>query len=94
MRHESDGSVEPPIVRLRPPGAARYVGLSVSTLAKLRCQPGEGPAFRRLGRAVTYEIADLDAWCATKEKKTSTIDSAPAAQEKLRRMLRERTQHE
>lgn len=47
---------------LRTPEAARYVGLSASTLEKLRLV-GQGPAWVRLGlRAVGYEIADLDRW--------------------------------
>lgn len=47
---------------LRTPGAAAYVGLSPSTLEKKRLS-GDGPAFLRLGgRAVGYDVRDLDAW--------------------------------
>ena len=47
---------------LRTPGAAGYVGLSPSTLEKKRLSGG-GPAFIRLGgRAVGYDVRDLDAW--------------------------------
>ncbi len=42
--------------------AAEYVGLSASTLNKMRCL-GEGPKFLKLTRAaVRYDPADLDAW--------------------------------
>ncbi len=47
---------------LRTPEAAEYVGLSPSTLEKNRVA-GQGPRFIRLGgRAVGYDINDLDAW--------------------------------
>ena len=47
---------------LRTAGAAGYVGLSPSTLEKKRLSGG-GPAFIRLGgRAVGYDVRDLDAW--------------------------------
>ena len=41
--------------------AAFYVGLTCSTLERMRRQ-GCGPRFRRHGRFVRYPIADLDAW--------------------------------
>lgn len=47
---------------LRTPAAGEYIGLSPSTLEKLRCL-GEGPNFIRLGaRIVGYEVAELDRW--------------------------------
>ena len=47
---------------LRTPGAAEYVALSPSWLEKLRLAGG-GPRFLRLGgRAVGYDIRDLDEW--------------------------------
>ncbi|MCP4005462.1 MAG: AlpA family phage regulatory protein [bacterium] len=47
---------------LRTPAAADYVGLSPSTLERMRLS-GDGPTFIRLGgRAVGYDINDLDAW--------------------------------
>jgi hypothetical protein len=36
-----------PPVGTQPPGAARYTGVSVSYLAKLRCT-GQGPKFAKL----------------------------------------------
>ena len=41
--------------------AAKYLGLSISTLNKLRCTGG-GPAFLKLGRAVRYTPDDLQDW--------------------------------
>jgi excisionase family DNA binding protein len=46
---------------LNPREAAVYLRSSPSTLAKRRLQ-GNGPCFVRLGRAVRYRRADLDAW--------------------------------
>jgi len=58
---------------LRPPEAARYLGLSESTLAKQRLR-GDGPRYVKLGsRAVGYSINELDAYleactrCSTSE---------------------------
>lgn len=50
---------------LRPREAAEYLGLSESTLAKLRMREnrGKGPVFcRPLGRYVVYRKRDLEAW--------------------------------
>ena len=58
---------------LRTPPAAAYVGLSASTLEKLRLTGG-GPRFVRLGgRAVGYDIRDLDAWLDG-QRETSSVD--------------------
>ena len=46
----------------RTPEAAEYVGLASATLEKLRLSKA-GPRFIRLGgRAIGYDLADLDAW--------------------------------
>lgn len=47
--------------------AAVYVGMSVSFLQKARCNGPTGnrtpgPAFKKIGKRVIYDIADLDAW--------------------------------
>ena len=39
--------------------AAEYLGLSPTTLEKLRCA-GTGPKFAKLGRAVRYRSSDLE----------------------------------
>jgi predicted DNA-binding transcriptional regulator AlpA len=58
--------------RLRTPEAARYVGLSVSTLSKMRLH-GDGPIFLKLNRAVAYDSRDLDEWLASR-RRASTSD--------------------
>lgn len=55
--------------------AARRVGLSKSTLDKMRVFGG-GPRFAKLGsRRVAYDIADLDAWVAERLR-NSTSEAA------------------
>ena len=55
----------------RTPAAAEYVGLSASTLEKMRLA-GEGPTFIRLsGRAVGYDIRDLDEWLDEQRRSTN-----------------------
>lgn len=45
--------------------AARYVRLGASTLNRFR-SAGCGPNFAKLGGAVRYRRADLDAWMASR----------------------------
>ena len=55
--------------------AARYVGLSESTLAKLRLN-GNGPTYYKLGRRVVYRPADLDQWLQSRTARdTSDADA-------------------
>ena len=53
--------------------AARLLGLSPSTLAKLRLT-GNGPIFCKLGRRVVYRMEDLAAWLV-EHRRTSTSES-------------------
>ena len=54
---------------LRTAEAAVYVGLSASSLEKKRLK-GDGPQFMRLGgRAVGYDIRDLDEWLDDQRKR-------------------------
>jgi len=46
---------------MSPQEAARYLGLAVSTLAKMRCWGG-GPEFLKFGRKVKYERKPPDDW--------------------------------
>lgn len=55
-------------------GAAAYLGLSESTLEKARVY-GNGPRYVKLGRAVRYRAADLEAWLASRTV-TSTSEAA------------------
>jgi excisionase family DNA binding protein len=52
--------------------AAQYVGLSPSTMAKLRMQGGNVPHIK-LGRRCLYRREDLDAWLKANSR-TSTSD--------------------
>jgi predicted DNA-binding transcriptional regulator AlpA len=55
--------------------AARLVGLSESTLAKLRLN-GNGPVYCRLGRRVVYRQADLEQWLQSRTARdTSDADA-------------------
>ena len=61
---------------MRTPEAAKHVGLSTSTLEKLRLR-GDGPVYRKAGRKiVVYRLEDLDAWLNSQCRR-STSD-APA----------------
>ena len=55
--------------------AARLVGLSASTLAKLRLN-GNGPVYCKLGRRVLYRPADLEQWLQSRTARdTSDADA-------------------
>ena len=55
--------------------AARIVGLSESTLAKLRLN-GNGPVYCKLGRRVVYRPVDLDHWLQSRTaRETSDADA-------------------
>ena len=55
--------------------AARIVGLSESTLAKLRLN-GNGPVYCKLGRRVVYRPVDLDQWLQSRTARdTSDADA-------------------
>ena len=55
--------------------AARVVGLSTSTLAKLRLN-GNGPTYCKLGRRVLYRPADLEQWLQSRTARdTSDADA-------------------
>jgi predicted DNA-binding transcriptional regulator AlpA len=53
--------------------AADYVGLSESTLNKLR-MTGAGPRFLKLGRRILYDTSALDDWMGARER-VSTSDN-------------------
>jgi predicted DNA-binding transcriptional regulator AlpA len=62
---------------LRPPGAASYLGLSASTLAKMRLR-GDGPPYSKAGpRIVVYDVQDLNAWLDARKRK-STSEAPPS----------------
>lgn len=51
--------------------AAKLVGLSESTLAKLRLY-GNGPIYCKLGRRVVYRPADLELWLQSRAVQDTT----------------------
>lgn len=57
-------------------GLAKYIGLSVPTLERMR-GTGQGPPFLKLGNGrtsrVMYDRRDVDTWLASK-RRTSTDD--------------------
>jgi predicted DNA-binding transcriptional regulator AlpA len=56
--------------------AAVRLGLSTSTLAKLRLT-GNGPAYSKLGRRVVYRVVDIDGWVlAHRHNSTSEYGTA------------------
>lgn len=62
---------------LRPPDAARYMGMSSSTLAKMRLT-GDGPHFRKpCSRIVLYRVDELDAWL-DESRRHSTSETSDA----------------
>jgi len=63
--------------RLNTAEAAKYIGLSASTLAKLRVFGG-GPNFYKLSRRVVYDTRELDAFLQGRSR-TSTSDSRNVA---------------
>ena len=48
--------------------AAEYLGLSPSTLARMRVT-GEGPRYSKAGRRVIYDIRDLDKWVERRKRR-------------------------
>ncbi len=53
--------------------AADYLGISPSTLVRLRIQGG-GPLYAKAARRVIYEIADLDAWVKENKRRLTGED--------------------
>jgi predicted DNA-binding transcriptional regulator AlpA len=61
--------------KLRAPEAAAYIGLSASTLAKMRLR-GDGPVYSKAGpRIVVYDVRDLNAYLEAR-KRTNTSEPA------------------
>lgn len=59
--------------------AALRLGLSKSTLDKMRCV-GRGPRFiKATDRAIRYDPADLEAFAAERRRQTTSQDAAAAA---------------
>ncbi len=57
---------------LTPNQAAEYLGLSTSTLAKMRHR-GDGPRFFKVGNRVRYSVTDLDAFMETAAATSTSV---------------------
>lgn len=68
----------PAPARLRTPEAAAYVGASVSYMNKARVY-GSGPPFFKTGKWISYSVADLDAWMATRKHASTSEYTTSAA---------------
>ncbi|WP_369913880.1 helix-turn-helix transcriptional regulator [Xanthomonas sp. NCPPB 3005] len=58
--------------RMKVPDAAKHLGVSVSTLDKMRHE-GRGPRYLKIGGRIFYRVADLDAYIDASV--VETIDS-------------------
>lgn len=64
---------KPPLyARLKPPQAAKHLGISEGTLARMRVS-GDGPQYLKLGGSIFYDTRDLDRWIES-NKFNSTAD--------------------
>jgi predicted DNA-binding transcriptional regulator AlpA len=59
---------------VRTPEAAAILGLSASTLEKLRLS-GNGPKYAKLGRVCAYSLQDLEAWAAARSRNSTSEPS-------------------
>lgn len=64
-----------PTAMLRAHDAAAFLGLSPNTLAKWRVY-GQGPRYRKLGRAVVYDPADLREWLDAQARRSTSATAA------------------
>ena len=65
-QHASSGG-DLPTRKLSVNEAAAFLGLSASTLNKLRLS-GDGPRYLKLGRRVLYDIRDLEVWASERRR--------------------------
>lgn len=63
---------------LRTDDAAKIIGLSSSTLTKLRLTGG-GPQYIKLGRTVVYDPDDIEAWLSTHRRSSTSVDGKAEA---------------
>ncbi len=57
--------------RFKAQDAAKYLGLTESTIAKWRMS-GRGPRYIKAGARVLYDRADLDAWLETSKRENTS----------------------
>lgn len=58
--------------KLRTDAAAKYLGVSSSTLEKLRLTGG-GPTYAKLGRTVVYDQSSLEEWVGANLRKSTSV---------------------
>ncbi len=51
--------------------AARFLGVAVATMAKMRCKGGS-PTFFKLGRRIGYRRSDLIGWLQARRVRNTT----------------------
>lgn len=61
---------------LRPPQAAKYIGVSLRTLYNLSEQPGFPRKIYLSARCVGYRKESLDAWSRAKEQQLDNFSAA------------------
>ena len=69
-------ATNPPAERLSTAAAADWLGLSKSTLDKMRCE-GRGPRYLRVGKRCFYRPADLDAYLEAAVVETADSRALP-----------------
>jgi predicted DNA-binding transcriptional regulator AlpA len=69
---------------LRTPQAAEYLGVSAATLCKWRVFGG-GPRYKKLGRAVVYDPAELRDWLDARSQVSTSAEPAHAARTHARK---------
>jgi predicted DNA-binding transcriptional regulator AlpA len=58
--------------KLRAPETADYLGLSTSTLAKMRLR-GDGPPYLKAGRRIVlYDLHDLEEWLGARRRRSTS----------------------
>jgi len=62
VRDEGERGIAMTTEKMRPRDAARFIGIAVSTLARMRMR-GEGPPFSKPGsRIVIYDRMQIEQW--------------------------------
>lgn len=69
------------MARLNVTDAARYTGISKSTLEKRRVSGG-GPRYIKIGNRVVYDEHDLDAWMEGNKQESTTDGELPPPRRK------------
>ncbi|PWE52766.1 DNA-binding protein [Metarhizobium album] len=58
--------------KLKPAEVSNLTGIPESTLAKMRMTPDAGPPFLKLGKTVLYDTTDVEAWLASKRRRSTS----------------------